>query len=111
MFFKISHGLQPIILSESAMVLVGSFSKSGNTYSISTKADFTHLYSYTRDDYTRYKEPCNHMYLEPRIYNDMEVSYEAMLPLLDEKTLDDNKFGITLEEMISPQFLLLLQKQ
>ena len=74
--------------------------------------DFLFLLSCTCDDYVRYKEPCRHMYLVPRIYNDIEISYEGNVETVGlEATVSDNELDIPLENLLSPRLLLLLQKQ
>jgi hypothetical protein len=62
-------------------------------------------------DYTRYKEPCKHMYLVTRIYNDIEISYEGEPSLSKESTADENQLNVSLETILSPQLLVLLQRQ
>ncbi|KAK3805237.1 MAG: hypothetical protein JOS17DRAFT_768795 [Linnemannia elongata] len=136
-YYKISRGLQPITLSESAATrktkamaipfvdakdmvdevfhekkfLVRSFSGPNESHSVCTDEDFACLYSCTCGDYTRYKEPCKHMYLVTRIYNDIEISYEGEPSLSKESATDENRLNLSLETLLSPQLLLLLQRQ
>lgn len=51
------------------------------------------------------------MYLVTRIYNDIEISYEGEPTLSNESATDENKLGFSLETMLSPQLLLLLQRE
>ncbi|KAF9312408.1 hypothetical protein BG006_004383, partial [Podila minutissima] len=58
-----------------------------------------------------------HMYLVPRIYNDIEISYEGEPSVsegesyvTEESITSDNRVDASLEKMLSPQLLLLLQK-
>jgi len=50
------------------------------------------------------------MYLVPRIYNEIEISYEGEPSVLEETITSDNKVDVSLEKTLSPQLLLLLQK-
>jgi len=52
------------------------------------------------------------MYLVPRIYNDVEISYEGNVETVAlGVTVGDNELDISLENMLSPGLLLVLQKQ
>lgn len=52
------------------------------------------------------------MYLVPRIYNDIEISYEGNEEMVGmEVTVGDNKLNFSLENLLLPRLLLLLQKQ
>ena len=81
------------------------------SYSVNTNEDFSCLYFCTCGDYTRCKEPYKHMYLVTRIYNDIEISYEGEPSLSKESTADENQLNVSLETILSPQLLVLLQRQ
>lgn len=51
------------------------------------------------------------MYLVTRIYNDIEISYEGEPSLPKESATDENRLNLSLETLLSPQLLLLFQRQ
>ncbi|KAF9579394.1 hypothetical protein BGW38_004359, partial [Lunasporangiospora selenospora] len=134
-YYKITRGLQPITLSESAaarkakamdipffwarlMVTelfqerkfkVNSFTEVGVAHYVSMDPNFSYLYSCTCNDYIRNKEPCKHMYLVPKIFQDTKISYEGEPSLPVPKEMSPS--GVSLENMLSPQLQLVLQKQ
>ena len=73
--------------------------------------DFSRVYSCTCGDYARHKGPCKHMYPVPRIYNDIEISYEGAPSFSEEATTDENQLHVSLEKTLPLHILLLLEKQ
>ncbi|KAK3804606.1 MAG: hypothetical protein JOS17DRAFT_670160, partial [Linnemannia elongata] len=81
--FKITHGLQPIVLSQydkanKAKAMALAFDVASNMkYSISANVDSMLLFSCTCAEYIRHKVPCKHMYLVSRLYSGMEVCFNG----------------------------------
>ncbi|KAI8594609.1 hypothetical protein EDD21DRAFT_393290, partial [Dissophora ornata] len=69
------------------------------------------LLSCSCPDYVKHRLPCKHMYLVPRIYSDVDISYEGHVETVSPVAAVSDTLDIPLENMLSPRLLLLLQKQ
>lgn len=91
--------------------LVRSFNAADTNYAVYTSKDFTLLVSCTCADYVQHKVPCKHMYLTQRIYQGMVISYDGEQPLPQEPVSQGIDFCPSLESTLSPNLILLLQKE
>ncbi|KAI8597229.1 hypothetical protein EDD21DRAFT_385987 [Dissophora ornata] len=123
-YYKIRQGLQPLQLSEydrkrraKAMALDFDTARNMITERMDERKSFTQPgteYSVSVD-MNRYKLPCKHMYLAPRVYIDLEIlnGGDPVLPQEPQEPQEaigvDQDFGPPLGGTLSPHLVLQLQ--